>query len=304
MSDIDDPGGDAGEANADGASDVGTATSDAADADAPLEFEEGRYVFCAVQADEDDAFDAEGIEGGTVSLVVEDGVAAVVQAVDSVFDSDDLTEVRGWLLDHQRVVDEAGQRFGTPIPFRFDTIVRGDDATVREWLVDRHAELDAALDRLAGRWEYRVSLRWDEAAMAEELLEEDEELRELADRAESASEGTGFLLQKQYSQRLSEQLELRRSVVEEQLYESIEPHVEELQRTGGSSGVLADEEDAEFESVAELSLLADGDRETDIGDALEPFAAREAYEVEYTGPWPPYSFAPAIGEGTDGGDVA
>jgi hypothetical protein len=295
MSDIDGPDGGAGGANADAGD---------ADADAPLDFEEGRYVFCAVHADADAAFDAEGIEGGTVSLVVEDGVAAVVQPVDSVFDSEDLTAVRGWLLDHQRVVDEAGQRFGTPIPFRFDTIVRGDDATVREWLRDRHGELDATLDRLAGRWEYRVRLRWDEAAMAEALLEEDEELRELADRAESASEGTGFLLQKQYSQRLSERLERRRSVVEEELLEAIEPCVEELQQTGGGPGVLTDDEDAEFESIAELSLLAEAEREGDVGDALEPYADRDAYEVKYTGPWPPYSFVPAIGDGAGEGDGA
>lgn len=282
--------------------DGGTAAGRDAGADAPLEFDEGRYVFCAVHADEADTFETEGIEDGPVSLVVEDGVAAVVQPVDAVFDSEDLTEVRGWLLDHQRVVDEAGQRFGTPIPFRFDTIVRGDEATVRGWLADRHAALEDGLDRLAGRWEYRVRLEWDEAAVAEALLAEDDELRELADRAESASEGTGFLLQKQYSQRLAEQLEVRRSVVEEELYGAIEPHVEELRPTGGGSAVVADEAEAELETVAELSLLAERDREDDVGDALEPYAERDAYEVTYTGPWPPYSFAPEVGEGEgDGG---
>ena len=272
-------------------------TDDAGDAEASLEFEEGRYVFCAVYADADAEFSAEGIEGHPVSLVVRDGIAAVVQPVDSVYDSDDVTQVRSWLLDHQQVVDDAGQRFGTPIPFRFDTIIRGDDATVREWLADRHAELDDALDRLAGRWEYRVRLRWDEAAVSESLLEDDEELRELAERAESASEGTGFLLEKQYNQRLSEQLERRRAAVEKQLYEAVEPHAVDVPRSGGGSGMLSGEGDAALETVAELSLLASDEEEGAIGDALEPFAARDAYEVKYTGPWPPYSFAPAIGDG-------
>ena len=286
MSDTDEP---AGETREDGGE------------DAPLEFEEGRYVFCAVRVDREAALDVEGIEGGDVSLVAADGVAAVVQPVESVFDSEDLTEVRGWLLDHQRVVDEAGQQFGTPIPFRIDTIVRGDDATVREWLADRHGELEAALERFAGRWEYRVRLKWDEAVVEETVLEEDAELRDLAERAESASEGTGFLLEKQYDQRLAERLAERRAALEERLREAVEPHVEELRRSGGGSGLLNDEGEAERETVASLSLLADRERETAIGDAIEPFAEQEAYEVKYTGPWPPYSFAPEIGEDGDGG---
>jgi len=269
------------------------------DAGSALEFDEGRYLFCAVQAGEGASFDAEGIEGEPVSLVVKDGVAAVVQPVDAVYDSDDLTQVRSWLLDHQRVVDEAGERFGTPVPFRFDTIIRGDDATVREWLDDRGDALDDALASLAGRWEYRVRLRYDEAAVGEEFLEADDELQALAERAEEASEGTGFLLEKQYDQRLSELLERRRAAVEAEFFEAVEPHAVAVVRSGGGSGVLATDQDGDLETVAELSLLADREDEEAVGDALEPFAERNAYEVKYTGPWPPYSFAPEFGDRAD-----
>lgn len=267
------------------------------DARTSLEFDEGRYVYCAVDAAADATFDAEGLEGGDVSLVVRDGIGAVVQPVDSVFDSDDVTQVRSWLLDHQGVVDDAGQRFGTPIPFRFDTILKGGDATVREWLDDHRSELEDALEWLDGRWEYRVRVEWDEEAIADEILEADGELRELAARAETADEGTGFLLQKQYQQRLSERLEQHKGTVEEQLHEAIEPHAVELQRSGGASVLSEDDDDAGTETVADLSLLADEADEEAIGDALEPYADHDAYEVSYTGPWPPYSFAPEIGDG-------
>ena len=269
------------------------------DAETDLEFDEGRYVYCAVRADEADTFAAEGLEGGDVSIVVEDGIGAVVQPVDSVFDSDDVTQVRSWLLDHQQVVDDAGQRFGTPLPFRFDTILKGGDATVREWLDDRRPELEDALEWLEGRWEYRVRVEWDEAAIADELLEADDDLRGMAQRAEAAEEGTGFLLQKQYQQRLSERLEQRRAAVEEGLYEGIEPHAVELQRSGGASLLSDDDDDGTTETVADLSILADADNEEAIGDALEPYADHDAYEVSYTGPWPPYSFAPEIGADED-----
>jgi hypothetical protein len=136
--------------------------------------------------------------------------------------------------------------------------------------------------------------------MGEALESADEELRDLAERAEAADEGTGFLLRKQYRQRLSERLQLRRSAVADEVREAIEPHAEVL-RSGGGSGVLADDGDVELETVAECSLLPAADRESAIGDALEPDAEHEAYEVDYTGPWPLYGFAPDIGERGDDG---
>jgi hypothetical protein len=266
------------------------------DAGTTLDFEEGRYVYCAVRAGEDATFAATGLEGGDVTLFARDGVGVVVQAVDSVFDSDDVTQVRSWLLDHQQVVDDAGQQFGTPLPFRFDTILKGGDATVSEWLETHRAELEEALEWLAGRWEYRIRLEWDAGAIADEILEADDELREMAERADSADEGTGFLLEKQYQQQLSERVEAHRSAVEAQLHEDVEPYAVERQRSGRASMLSeGDEDDGETETVADLSILADREDETAIGDALEPFAEHDAYEVSYTGPWPPYSFAPEIG---------
>lgn len=271
------------------------------DANADVDFEEGRYLYCAVYTDGDASFSAEGIEDGTASLLVQDGIGVVAQPVDSVYDSDDMTRVRSWLLAHQQVVDEAGQRFGTPLPFRFDTIIKGDDETVHEWLEERREEIGDALDRLAGRWEYRIEVRWDEESIRESVLEEDEELRELATRTEEASEGTSYLLEKQYEQQLNERLQERRDAIAETLYELIEPHTVEIQRSSGSGGsnVVAREADDELDRVVQLSVLAPRGNEETIGEQLETIAERPAHEVRYTGPWPPYSYAPQIGG--DGG---
>jgi hypothetical protein len=271
------------------------ADADATDAGSDLEFEEGRYLYCAVHADDDESFSAEGIEDGSASLLVRDGIGVVAQPVDSVYDSDDMSRVRSWLLAHQQVVDDAGQRFGTPLPFRFDTIIKGDDETVYEWLDERREEIADALNRLAGHWEYRIEVRWDEASIREAVLEEDEELQELATRTEEASEGTGYLLEKQYEQRLNERLQERRDAVAETLYQRVEPHAVELQRSGGGSGVISSGTDDELDRVVQLSVLAPRENEEAIGEELESIAGRSDHEVRYTGPWPPYSYAPQIG---------
>lgn len=282
--------------------DTGSSTTDTdrlSETDGVLGVEEGRYLYCAVYADEDASLDVEGIDGENVSVIVRDGVGAVVQPVGSVFDSDDLTQVRQWLLTHQGVVDEAGAAFGTPLPFRFDTILRGGDATVVDWLDGHYGEIEDALSWLAGRWEYRVEVRWDEAAV-EEAVAEDDDLRELAERVEDASEGTGFLLESQYETRLAERVEARRSEVEADLVERLGPHAVELQHAGDGPGVFSgsgDEGDGDLQRVTQVSLLAAREDETAIGDVLEPVAEASHREVRYTGPWPPYSFAPEIGGG-------
>lgn len=260
-----------------------------------MDFEEGRYLYCVVSANEGATFSADGIEGGSVSLLVEDGIGAVVQPVDSLFDSEDVTRVRKWLLSHQRVVDAAGEAFGTPLPFRFDTVFTGGDEVVSEWLRDTHHELQEALDWLAGRWEYRIEIRWDEGVISERLREEDDELRALTERMDDASSGTGYLLESQYEQRLTERLQDRSRELEAELIADIEPYAVEIEHSGGQSGIISTEQDPELETAVQLSILADSSNEEMIGEILETYAQRPAYEVRYTGAWPPYSHAPEIG---------
>ena len=277
----------------------------ATDADDTSSFDEGRYLYCAVTVDDEPDTsgleDVTGIEDSAVSLVTRGDVGVVVHPVDAPYDSDDLGRVRRWLLSHQQVVDDAGRAFGTPLPFRFDTIVAGDDHTVVEWLEANAEELEAALEWLAGRWEYRIDLRWDESSVEAEIRESDEELRELSARLDEASGGTGFLVEKQYQTRLRERLAERRDRVAAELVDRLEPHTVEIRRAGGSSERFSAADDDDRSLVVRLSVLAEADREEAIGEELEPYADRPAYDVRYTGPWPPYSHAPSIGD-DDGGD--
>lgn len=264
-----------------------------------LEFDEGRYLYCVVYADDDESFTTEGIEGRDVSLLVEDGLGAVVQSVNSVYDSDDMTRVRQWLLKHQRVVDTAGGEFGTPLPVRFDTIFKGGDETVVEWLRRNHRQLDDALDWLSGCWQYRIEVRWDEQAVGEKLTQEDTKLQELETRIDSASDGTRYLLESQFEQRLAQRLEQRRNRLQERLIEEIMPYAVGIQRSKGTSNVLSAENDTHIETAVQLSVLTERSHEEQIGEKLETIAEREHHDVRYTGPWPPYSHAPQIGGDED-----
>lgn len=264
-----------------------------------LDFEEGRYLYCAIRIEGNPSLSVEGIEEGTVGIIDHDGIGAVVQPVEEMFDSDDLTKVRRWLLSHQRVVDAAGEHFDTPVPFRFDTVIKGDDDQVRGWIEDNSGELTEALDSLSGRWEYRIELRWDESAVRTEIEDDDEELADLGSRIDESSEGTGYLLEKQYEQRLSERLQGWRDDLAGSLYGRVAEHAAAIETVGSNTTLLgaegAGETDDEFETVVQLSVLAPASSEGAVGDILEEFVEREGFDVRYTGPWPPYSHAPTIG---------
>ncbi|AEH35468.1 gas vesicle protein GvpL [Halopiger xanaduensis] len=302
-----------------------------ADADADAagevpEIDEGRYLYCIVQVDndgaegadsEDDAtatLDTTGVDGEPVSVVVEDGIGAVVHACDGIYDSADLAQVRRWLVRHQTVVDEAGQAFGTPIPFQFDTILRGDDERVREWLREERDTLERALSGLADHWEYRVEVVERDPIEDAALIERDERLRELDAKIGDSGEGTAFLLEKKLDQRLNEVRAARRESLTADLEERLadaarEVHSLERSPTASLDDAVADDSggsgaesdgsaDDGGETLCRLTLLAHEDAESEIGSILDDVAAEDGLEVRFTGPWPPYTFAPELGGGS------
>lgn len=261
-------------------------------------FDTGRYLYCVVADDPETALDVtsgSGVGGGDVSLVRADGLAAVVQPCDSLFDSNDAETVRRWLLSHQTVVDRAGEAFGTPLPFRFDTVIQGDDAAVRTWLSDHHRSLSDALDALAGRWEYRIEVSWDESQLADDLASTDDRLADLQRQCDAADEGRSFLLQKQYDRRLDSLTEAQQAETMADLRERLDPLVERLedvdrQPTGGLSPSRATDDRLR----RAVTVLVRSDQEEAVGDCLSDLASRPGVEVRFTGPWPPYSFAPSV----------
>jgi len=272
--------------------------SDESRSDGSPEFDEGRYLYCLVDAsvddtddDDTDDFEAEGLAEERAYLVGSGGVGAIVHGCESMYDSDDPRQVQRWLLAHQRVVDEAGEAFGTPIPFRFHTILPGDDDTVREWLDDIRTEARDRLDELSGRWEYRISLNLDEERLEDRLATEDEELRSLRARTESASEGKSFLLEKQYDQKLGKRVSQHRQELLEELRQHIAPHLERAEVLGRRRASI-EGVDAGDEPAQRVATLAREEEVDALGAALDEVAANPGVEIEFTGPWPPYTFAP------------
>ena len=252
----------------------------------------GRYVYCVVPRDDDAAaaFDADGVAGADLSVVSVESLSAVVHDRAEPYESDAPGEVREWLYDHQAAVEAAGEAFGTPVPFRFDTVVRGDDETIRTWLSANADALTEALADLSGRWEYRVEVEWDRDALAEALADEDEELADLNERLSDASDGTAFLLEKQYERRVSKLAAERRRRRTAELAAELERTTDQAEELGDAPQTPLTESSSA--PTARFAVLADEDERDAVGDFLDTIADEDGASVRYTGPWPPYTFAP------------
>jgi hypothetical protein len=252
---------------------------------------DGRYVYCLVEPDEKppETLPVEGIDGESPRVIAAGDVAAVVHETDALYDSDDPATLRRWLLAHHRVVEAATDQFGTPIPFQFDVVLAGGDETVRSVLESTATAIDAAFDDVAGCREYRIELLFEPDAT---VPDPDGELDALREQVEAAGEGTAFLLEKKLERKRQELRRKRSADLAAELRTAIDEVAVSTTAADGDRLGLGGDDDRE--TVTEVAVLAEHDREDELGSSLDPIASEPGVAVRFTGPWAPYSFVPDI----------
>jgi hypothetical protein len=222
-----------------------------------------------------------------VRLVEEGGLAAVVGAVPLAdFGEDALAERlndRDWLEEHARAHEEVLLRVAgatTVVPFRFGVVYR-DLVDVAAMLQERHADLDAALERVRGRVELGVKA-WADRARLEAAL---------GDSSQADSSGRAYLerrrTERERAQRAGTLLaEIAQDAHERLLGRAVEgvanrPQPREL--TGRDETMI----------LNGAYLVADGGALADVVDVLEREHAPRGVTFELTGPWPPHNFVEA-----------
>jgi hypothetical protein len=273
------------------------AQTTAADDEQPVQ--QGRYLYCVVDTTGSDTetLSTTGIDENPVYVIETDGIGAVVHDCDTVYDTDDLDQVKQWLVTHQQVVDTASDVFGTPLPMRFATVLEGGDASVEHWLADHYERIHDELQSFAGMWEYRITLLWDPSPFEDTITEQDDRFQELHQRQQQAGAGKRFLLEKQYDKRLQELKHDQRAELAEQLKETVTPIVNDFAEQESRSALSDDDQSAaEQDQIMRVAVLADEDTETALGDRLDTIVEQDGVEIRFTGPWPPYTFAPDIGD--------
>ncbi|HEX4960257.1 MAG TPA: GvpL/GvpF family gas vesicle protein [Thermoanaerobaculia bacterium] len=192
----------------------------------------------------------------------------------------DLDWVSACALAHEAVVEHFRDAPAL-LPLKLFTLFASDERALAH-LREKGDLLDRVLDRVAGRVEWGVRVRLDEARAREALAAE---VRELAAPAGS---GTSFLLRKKREQEASKDLAGRLRAEVEAGWEELAAAADEAERREPAA---APEQGGKV--FLDAALLVPASRTAELEAAVGRFATRLAAkggEVTLTGPWPPYHF--------------
>jgi hypothetical protein len=253
------------------------------------ELEEGRYVYCVVNSGAKLGLGHIGIAKAEVYTVPHKDIAAVVHACQSQpYQSKDENKVMEWILSYNDVVDGATEHFGTVIPFSFDTIVKGDDISIENWLGRGYEKLKHELERLCQRAEYVVQIFSDQDKLVERILAENQALRELKKKTSQMPERAGYLFRRKFELGLSDACNATRAKLAEEFASKIKEHAEEMEIERRVSRLPENYKDKKL--IVPFSCLVHKDKVKGLGQALGKIS-QEGYAVRFTGPWAPFSFA-------------
>ncbi len=249
--------------------------------------EEGRYLYCVINSGIEKNFGQVGVEDSTVSVVAFKDIGVVVHSCKAKpYETKSKEEAGEWILAHQYVIDLATVEYGTVIPLTFDTIFKGNDKTLTDWLNEEYAYLKAMLAKLEGKAEYGVQV-FIKNETFEKSLSNNEEIIGLEKKLENTSSGASYLIRKKLEQKMQLEKQLIIGNYTKNLCCQIEKVVDDIKFSSTSKEVPKQWQDQQM--ILNITCLAKKEKIGTLGSVLG-LLKNEGFAVRFTGPWPPYSF--------------
>ncbi|MCG2830924.1 MAG: GvpL/GvpF family gas vesicle protein [Desulfobacteraceae bacterium] len=251
----------------------------------------GRYLYCIAEGSESINFGKIGIEGNSVYTFPYKDLSAVVHDCPAeLYQSANEEILKGWVSTHQKVLDIAWERFGTVLPFGFDTIIMGDGLTspeenMKNCLKQDYDSFKRKIKKIGNKAEYGIQILWDSEVMAQKLAEESIEIKKLSEEIKSKPRGLAYMYRQKLEGILKKEMEAKADRYFKEFYDKIKPYVDDLRVEKTKKT-----EDKDKQMFMNLSCLLSKAGSRELGDELEKIDAMDGFSVRYTGPWPPYSF--------------
>lgn len=252
---------------------------------------EGRYLYCVADSGERVSLGLIGIDGSNVYTITYRDICAVVHdCLTEPYNSTEREVVNSWVLAHQKVVDEAWERWGTVLPLGFDTIVMdkdkvGAEENVRNWLKNDYDKLKSKMEKVRGKAEYGVQIFWEPQVIAQNLSKVSPEISQLEEKIKSQARGLAYLYKQKLENALKRELESRADRCFRDFYARIRRHADSIVVEKTKPG----DQNTQM-MIMNLSCLLPRDKSAELGEELEKINSMEGFSVRFTGPWPPYSF--------------
>lgn len=255
-----------------------------------------RYVYGFVPSGYGAEISSPGIDGSAdVSTLPLGEIAAVVSpvAVEDLTDAEggdralDLDWVAPRALRHEQVVEEVMER--SPIlPLTFGVIFSSEEV-LTEAVAPHRRRIAEFLDYIADKQEWAVKVYADPRKIREYLAETGESRGRLPE-----SPGARYLQEKRLLRDLEQRAADARSDAAERIRRELAPAAIAQKSLRLSSRELTGRQEDMLLSAAFLEQADDVERFTERVQRLAEEYRPKGFTIEATGPWPPYSFCPAL----------
>jgi hypothetical protein len=240
-----------------------------------------------------------GGEPGSLEALEAGQLAAVVRSVSAADFTPEALERRvaeagrleAMVLEHNAIV-AAVQEERPILPAKFGSVYgsREDLATA---LAASHDALVSLLERLQGTDEWAVHVYVERPAVERRAAEDDPSISQLDEEIAAARPGRAYFLQRRRREAVAAGVERAAAEIGREIDGRLAPHALAGQigspRTGERGA-------GEIEVLSAAYLV----RRSDLGDFLQMVdslgAEQPQTRAEYSGPWPPYSFAAPLEE--------
>ncbi|HKP90177.1 MAG TPA: GvpL/GvpF family gas vesicle protein [Thermoleophilaceae bacterium] len=262
------------------------------------EHDELVWTYCVVESGTPLPEGLTGIAGSTVQCVSEANLAAVVCRVPGTdFDEEplrrnlnDLAWLERVARAHEQVLDRMLPE-ATLVPLRICTLYENEDG-VRAMLDRERDHLAGALETLEGREEWGVKLLLDRERLMRAAREVSEGEPNASARADAASGGAAYMLQRREERRVRELADSLAADLASQVHAQLERCAIGAVTRPPQNRELSGHEG---EMLLNAAYLVERDRVAGMRDLVGELEARHAdlgARLELTGPWPPYNFVP------------
>jgi hypothetical protein len=262
---------------------------------------DGRYIYCIINSGKALNFGNTGIEDNLAYTIPYKDIAAVVHCcMAKPYETENKEKAAEWILSHDYVIDSATKKFGTVLPFSFDTIVKGNDETVSLWLEQNYLILNRELDRLKNKAEYSIQVFCDPVYLKTNLACSNIEIKKMKEKREQMPKGAAYLLNRGFELKVKDAIADEVSRLSHNFIMAIRGHIEEMRE---EKNLHAPEKFNGKKPVVELTCLIREDKIENLGEMLDEINRREGFVVRFTGPWAPYSFVKRLDENGNGDPV-
>lgn len=238
-----------------------------------------RYVYGLIRASEPRDFGCIGLEQegrpGLVYTLHDGQVAAVVSEYSA---GERILPLRKNIEPHQRVIREV-MKTGTIIPMTFGQVAKRG---IVKALKKNHDEILAELDRLDGKVEMTLKVRWDVDNIFEHFIATHPDLlalrNEVFGRAEPPTHAEKIALGRAFEERL----ETEREQYSERVLEALGQHAVEVKTNPPRDEKM----------IVDVAFLIDRGGVDAFGEKVSEVASAFPAQCvfNYSGPWAPFSF--------------